>query len=46
MERDPDLRVLHRGAIERRLIDPHLAKGGIADARDFDHEPGLAVVVA
>ena len=47
MERDPDVRVLHGRAIQRRLIDPHLAKGDVSRmTRQFDHEAGLAVVVA
>jgi len=46
MKRDPNIRVLHGGAIQGRLIDPHLAKRDVADIGQFDHEAGLAVVVA
>ena len=46
MERDPDVRVLHWRAIQRRLIDPHFAKSNVANIGQFDHEAWLAVVVA
>ena len=46
MEWNPDVRILHGGAIQRRLIDPHLAKRDVADISQFDHEAGHAVVVA